>query len=50
MSCFALAGEEEMREAEIEGTKREMWMVKREGWDESGLNYLSVDAATLELG
>lgn len=50
MRCFALAGEGETREVEIEGRKREVWMVKREGWDETGMNYLTINAATLEPG
>jgi hypothetical protein len=48
--CFAVAGEGEIREVDIDGTKREVWMVKSEGWDESGLSYLTVNAATLEPG
>ena len=53
MRCFAVAGEGEIREVDIEGTKREVWTVKSEGWDESddsGLSYLTVNAATLEPG
>jgi hypothetical protein len=53
--CFTVAGEGEVREAEVqvEGgkEKRRVWGVKREGWDEvNGPSYLSVNAATLEPG
>lgn len=50
MRCFAVAGEGEIRGVEIEGSKSEAWMVKSEGWDESGMNYLTINAATLEPG
>ncbi len=52
MRCFAVAGEGETREVEVQGEAgtRQAWMVKREGWDETGSSYLSVNAATLEPG
>ena len=47
--CFTVAGEGEVREIEIEGEKKQAWMMKREGWDEEhGMSYFSLNAATLE--
>jgi hypothetical protein len=49
--CFTATGGGEVKEVEIEGEKKQVWSVKKEGWDEAeGPSYFSLNAASLEPG
>lgn len=50
--CFALMGEGEIRDVNVEGKVQRGWTPKKEGWVEGYENtgYLSLNAATLEPG
>jgi hypothetical protein len=52
--CFTFKGEAEVKEMEVEGERKEVWCVKREGWFEQDgqkqKGYLSINAVTLDPG